>query len=202
MRRLVATVVAAGLVAAGCSTLAVDRVARDEDIRGPWRAEPMALDAATAAAAEKECEGARVRIGADQRPGDKLVAIDARGGGRLTLLFAGPGTQSMECQLLMDGKGVLSIAGGVVQDAPALLVAPDELVVVSAGGMTGHVDSSSALGQIGDAISGVHVAFASGATVRASVGGGWFTAWWPAHDMAFVVQGFDASGRKIVEVKR
>lgn len=200
MRRLLAAVLAAGLVGSGCSTLAVDRVARDEDIRGPWRAEPLAIDAATVAGAEEACQDARVQVGA--APVDRFVAIDARGSSRLTLIFAGPGTASMECQLVMDAKGDLSISGGVVQDAPALLVAPDELVVVAAGGMTGHVDSSSALGRIGEAISDVHVVFASGAVVRASVGGGWFTAWWPAHDMGFVIQGLDASGRKIAEVKR
>jgi hypothetical protein len=201
-RQIAAAVLASGFVALGCSTLAVDRIARNEDIAAPWRAEPLSVDLATVAAAEEACRDARVVVREEVGPVDRLVAIDARGDSRLTLIFAGPGKASMECQLVMDAKGNMSMTGGVVQDVPALLVGPGELVIVASGGMTGHVDDSSALGQVGSAISDVHVVFDSGAVVRASVGSGWFTAWWPAHDMAFVVRGLDASGRQIAEVKR
>lgn len=202
MRRLVAALLAAGFVALGCSTLAVDPYARTEDFAGPWRAEPMSIDPATVAAAEKACQDARIIVREEVGAVDRLVAIDARGSSRLTLVFAGPGKASMECQLVMDAKGNMSMTGGVVQDVPSLLIGPGELVIVGSGGMTGHADDSSVLGQVGAAISGVHLVFDSGAVVRASVGNGWFTAWWPAHDMSFVIQGFDASGRKIAEMKR
>jgi hypothetical protein len=202
MRRLVALALAAGWVAAGCSTLAVDRFARNEDIVGPWRAEPMHVDPKAVTDAEAACVDARPRLGPDHVTADRLVAIDARGGGRVTLIFAGPGDNFMECQLLMDAKGKLTLTGGVVQDVPSLLVAPNELVIMGAGGVMGSVEASSVSGQIGAAISEIHVVFDSGAVLRASIGGGWFTAWWPAHDMGFVVQGFDASGRKIAEVRR
>jgi hypothetical protein len=202
MRRLLAIALATGLVFTGCSTLAVDRFARNEDIVGPWRAEPMPVDPKTVTDAEASCEDARPRLGADHATGDQLVAVDARGGGRVVLIFAGPGNNFMECQLLMDAKGNLRFAGGVVQDVPALLVAANELVVIGAGGMLGSDEASSVSGQIGSAITDVHVVFASGGVVRASVGAGWFTAWWPNHDMGFVVQAFDPSGRKIAEVTR
>ena len=136
--------------------------------------------------------GSEIEVRADTVVGEEPMEIRA----------AGPGKASMECQLVMDAKGNMSMTGGVVQAVPALLVGPGELVIVASGGMTGHPDDSSALGQVGSAISDVHVVFDSGAVVRASVGNGWFTAWWPAHDMSFVVAGFDASGRKIAEVKR
>jgi hypothetical protein len=202
MRRLIAVAVAAGWLAAGCSTLAVDRFARVEEMSGPWRAEPMPVDVATAAAGEKACQDARPRIGREHLIADKLVAIDARGGARLTLIFAGPGNNYMECQLSIDAKGDFTFTGGVVQEVDSLLVAPNELAILGAGGDMGFVESSSVSGQIGAAITEVHVAFAAGGVLRASIGGGWFTAWWPNHDMSFTVEGFDASGMKITEANR
>lgn len=201
MRRI-AVLLAVCWIAAGCSTFAVEPYARSEEIRGPWRADPLSVDPATVAAAEKACLDVRVQMGPDLTPADHLATIDARGGSRLTLTFLGPGSAAMECHLVMDAKANLAVAGGFVQDTSGPVVGPGEIVVIGAGGMTSSPESSSVSGHVGAAIAEVRVVFASGSVVRASIGGGWFNAWWPTHDMGFTVQGFDVTGRKVREVER
>jgi hypothetical protein len=197
------TVLAVACLAAGCGTFAVEPVAKLEDVRGPWRPAPLAIDQATIAAAGDVCQDARKVGGPDMAPLDQLAVVDARGSGRLTLLYAGAGRSFMQCDLRVDARGELSMAGGWSQNeaGPDLLLAQDDVVVVQSGGVLGDVDlASSVSGRIGPAVAGVQLVFADGSVVRASIGGGWFTAWWPTDEVAFVVQAFDAAGTKIAEV--
>ncbi|HEV8489745.1 MAG TPA: hypothetical protein VGQ58_08175 [Candidatus Limnocylindrales bacterium] len=198
-------VLAVAWAAAGCGTFATDRVEKIADIRGPWRPEPLVIDQATIAAAEEACQDARAIRDPALAPVDRLVAVDARGSGRLTLIFAGAGAAFMECELRMDTQGDLSMAGGSVQGGggPVVFLDQDDVVIVAAGGMIGAGDGSSVVyGRIGQAVAAVRVVFASGTVVRASIGGGWFTAWWPTDEMGLVVEAYDATGRKIGEVER
>lgn len=188
---------------AGCGTFNVEPVAKLEDIRGPWRPDPLAIDQTTLAAAEDACRDARKVGGPELAPLDRLVVVDARGSERLTLLYAGAGRSFMQCELRVHARGELSMAGGWSQNQPGpdLLLAPDDLVIVQSGGVLGDIVlASNVSGRIGPAVAGVQLVFMDGTVVRASVGGGWFTAWWPTDDMDFVVEGFDATGDKIVKV--
>jgi hypothetical protein len=194
---------ACALAVAGCGTFAVERVATLDDIRGPWRPAPLAMDNATIAAAEDACRDARKVGGPDMAPLDQLVVVDARGSGRLTLLYAGAGRSFMQCELRVDARGELSTVGGWSQNqaGPDLLLAQDDVTIVQSGGVLGDAGLASyASGRIGPAVAGVQLVFIDGSVVRASIGGGWFTAWWPTAEMAFVVQAFDATGAKIGEV--
>ncbi|MDQ2965382.1 MAG: hypothetical protein M3R57_06005 [Chloroflexota bacterium] len=204
MRRVIAALLAASWIAAACSTFAVERYARNEDIRGPWRPEPLSVDPKTVAAAEAACDDARTRFGADVA-GDRLAAFDARGSGLITMIFSGAGSAFMQCELRMDAGGDLSMTGGWAEKAegPDLLLAPDRLTIVHAGGLLSGVDlASNVVGRVGPAITSVRLVFGAGPIVQASIGGGWFTAWWPNPDMGFVVEAYDVTGKKIAEVER
>jgi hypothetical protein len=197
------TVLAVACLAAGCGTFAVEPVAKLEDVRGPWRPAPLAIDQATIAAAGDVCQDARKVGGPDMAPLDQLAVVDARGSGRLTLLYAGAGRSFMQCDLRVDARGELSMAGGWSQNEAGLdlLLAQDDVTIVQSGGVLGDAGLASyASGRIGPAVAGVQLVFIDGSVVRASIGGGWFTAWWPTDEMAFVVQAFDATGAKIGEV--
>jgi hypothetical protein len=207
MRRPIGAILAAAfalaVVAVGCGTFAFEPVATLDDIRGPWRPAPLAMDNATIAAAGDACQDARKVGGPDMAPLDQLVVADARGSGRLTLLYAGAGRSFMQCELRVDARGELSMIGGWSQNeaGPELLLAQDDVRIVQSGGVLGDAGLASyANGRIGPAVARVQLVFIDGSVVRASIGGGWFTAWWPTDEMAFVVQAFDATGNKIGEV--
>jgi hypothetical protein len=204
MRRVLSALLVAGWIAAGCSTFAVERYARTEDIRGPWRAEPLSVDPATVAAGGKVCDDVRTPIRGDVAF-DRLAAVDARGTGLITMLFTGAGSAFVQCELRVDAAGDLSTVGGWAEKAegPKLLLAPDGLMIVRAGGMLGGADlASNVTGRIGQAVASVRVVFAAGPVIQASIGGGWFTAWWPNPDMGFIVEAYDVTGKKIAEVER
>jgi len=193
-------VLVAGSIAAGCGAFP-DPYGTHDQILGPWRAEPLAVDPATISVAEEACEEARTRVRPDMAA-DRLVAIDARGTGRITMLFSGAGSVFMQCELRMDSGGELSMAGGWAQkeEGPDLLLAQDGLRIVNSGGMLGGVDlASNVSGRIGPAVASVRLVFAAGPVVHASIGGGWFIAWWPTDDMDFVVEAYDVTGRKIAQ---
>jgi hypothetical protein len=121
------------------------------------------------------------------------------------MIFSGAGAAFMQCDLRMDAAGDLSMTGGWAEkeEGPDLLLAPDRVTIVHAGGLLGGVDlASNVIGRVGPAVASVRLVFAAGPVVDASVGGGWFTAWWPNPDMGFVAEAYDVTGKKIAEVER
>jgi hypothetical protein len=204
MRRLIAAVLSAGLIAAGCAGLTGGGFATNDELRGPWRPEPFSVDPSTITAAEQFCGAPG--IGGGMVQGGRLVAVDARGGSRLTLLFAGVGADSSQCDLRIVASGTFAIIGtsASTSSGPADFIAPNDVIIVGGGQMRGigAEEWSSVVGRTGPSITAVRVGFESGSSLGASVGGGWFAAWWPTTQTNFVVQGFDASGRKVGEVKQ
>jgi hypothetical protein len=204
MRRLIAALLAACWIAAGCSAFAVERYARNDDIRGLWRPDPLSVEPATITAAQAACEDTRARFGAGVAA-DRLAIVDARGTGLITMIFSGAGSAYMQCELRMDAGGQVSMTGGWAEKAEGsdLLLAPDRLMIVHSGGLLSGGDlASNVVGRFGPAVASVRLVFGAGQVVRASVGGGWFTAWWPNPDMGFVVEAYDVTGQKIAEVER
>lgn len=205
MRRLkgLLVVAAAGSIA-GCGTLP-DPHATLADIRGAWRAEPLSLAPATVAAAEAACGEDQPAGGPDGGAATRPAAVDARGTSRITVIFAGAGSAFVRCELLVDSRGELTTAGGWAQTGtgPELLLEQDDITIETSGGMLGGEGlASNASGRVGLAISAVRFVFSDGTVVHASVGGGWFTAWWPTDNMDFVAEAYDSSGRKLAEVER
>jgi hypothetical protein len=200
-RHVVTAVLAASSIAAGCGVES-GRYATIEELRGPWRAEPIPVDPAMIAAGERAC---RERSGDLTAPKDRLVAVDARGGNRLFLIFAGPPADSSACELRMDAAGNVSMVGasGSSANAPFEALAPGDVVIMgSDGGGFAAGEWRSGMGRVGSAVTAVRLVVPGGPTVRASVGGGWFAAWWPSSQFSFTVEGFDATGQKIGEAKQ
>ncbi|MDQ2965383.1 MAG: hypothetical protein M3R57_06010 [Chloroflexota bacterium] len=198
---MIAGLLAVCWIAAGCGAFAVERYATNDDIRGPWRTTPLSVDPATVVAAQRACHLANGPVEAD---GLQLAGglVDARGSGRLTLIYIGPGDTYSECPLDMDVRGNLSPGGnfsGASGGVADLLPANRARIV--AAGMSGPVAGSTMLiGRIGAAVAAVRVA-TGGTSVQASVADGWFIAWWPGDEGDFVVELFDATGQKVGEAR-
>ena len=162
------------------------------------------MDPSTITAAEQFCGAPGVGGGMVQ--GGRLVAVDARGGSRLTLLFAGVGADSSQCDLRIEASDTFAIIGTSASTSagPADFVAPNDVIILGGGQMRGigAEEWSSVTGRTGPAITAVRVEFANGSGLGASVGGGWFTAWWPTTRTNFVVEGLDASGNKVGEARQ
>lgn len=175
-------------------------------LRGDWQATPMPLDPAVVVAAERACRAEGVPAGAPAgapglqgiTPAHTLRVADARGEGIITLIFASP-NGSATC-LREIGDGVLlpgsggSTSGG---DAP-LPLEPDEVRVTGSSSMGGAEMQSTVEGEVGANVAFVRIVV-DGVPIDASVGGGWFTAWWPGEQAEFRVEGYDAAGTRIAE---
>jgi hypothetical protein len=192
--------VAASAFTAGCGALP-GSVATNDELLGSWQAEPMAVDGATVAAAERACRGRDVD-GDDMAMAEQLVVVDARGGRRLTLVFKGPGASMSECQLELQPGGQMAVGtiSASLGFGPVAPLAPNEVSVNGTGGWRGDREAlTSVTGRLGSAVTGIRVRLSRGLSVRASVGGGWFTAWWPTDETPLGVEAFDATGQKIGE---
>ena len=203
MRRLIAAVLVA-LLATGCAALPGGGVAESEELRGPWRAQPLSVDRETISASEQACRAAELEFGV-QGPATtgRLVAVDARGGGRITLLYVSRGDAYVACQVDVGAERPRWI-GGSRADAgdPQYVLAADDVVIVGSGGMSGGRDaSSSVVGRVGGDVTAVRVVLPSGSSLQASVGDGWFIAWWPTDETGFVAEAFNASGQKVSEAR-
>jgi len=106
----------------------------------------------------------------------------------------------------MDAAGTLRVVGasGTSSVAPLDALMPDEVMIMGGGQGSGIGTSewSSVTGRIGSAVAVVRVVVPGAPTVRASVGGGWFAAWWPTNQMSFMVEGYNATGQRIGEARQ
>ena len=171
------------------------------DLSGPWQAQPFAVDPAMIAAAERMC---RDPTGMLVPVGTPLGLVDARGGNRLLLVFAGPG-KSAECLVTRDRAGGLMVEGGgssIGDMQPAL--GPNEMVLQGAStqsgtdGPNGPIPPISyATGRVGPGIQVVEIVLPAGVSMRASLDRGFFAAWWPGEGDSISARGYDAGGRLV-----
>jgi hypothetical protein len=199
MRRLIATLLAAAWVAAGCAALPGGG-ATSQELRGPWRPQPLSVDRATIDASQQACRAQEAEFGV-QGPATtgQLVAVDGRGGGRITLLYVGRGESYLQCQVDL-GSSALAMGGSSSEPGPQRVVAANDLLILGSGGTSGGAKSSSSVvGRVGSDVTAVRIVLPSGSSLQATIGGGWFTAWWPTDEMTFVAEAFNASGQKVGE---
>ncbi|TXR56154.1 hypothetical protein [Quadrisphaera setariae] len=183
-RRWVLVGAAAAVTAAGLVASQVVSDAGTPQAFASWTSDPTPLTAEQAATAEADClalmtdegrtpRGERVAGLADTR-GGYLAALAATDQGVATCLSALPGRRD---PVLGAGTG---LGAWVPADAVAA-PAPDGTTVVFGGGMTTAQGSyTQAFGRAGADVTGVVLTDADGRRVQATLGGGWFTAWWPA----------------------
>jgi hypothetical protein len=189
--------VAAVLVAvsiAACGADAVEPAPATHDLMEPWQPVPFAVDRSIITTAESACRSLA------PPPNVRLAAVDARGGGRLLLIFAGPRNE-FECQVLVDsyGHATTDLGGTMESDDPIRPPEPGTLgnVIVTSGGAATEA-VSWVVGQAGAGVAAVDIALSAHPSVRASLGPtGWFAAWWPGQEGYTSLTGLDATGKSI-----
>ena len=189
----------AGLVLSGCgdSGETIIPAAGVTEITGPYRPEPYrAFDPAIIASVEDECRTANGG-GLLIPPAASLVLADARGGGRLYLMFRGAKGETGECSATMDATGRITIEGGGSgsgEDVPG----PGPLELGSSSGMSssgGPEGSWSAqAGSVGSEVGGVVIELGDGTRIVATTAGGRYAAWWPGEQQPTKILVYDRSG--------
>lgn len=164
---------------------------------GPWRSEPIPLWPALLAAVARVCSTSMQPF-----PAVPLVAVDARGQGRLEALFAGAGGQAACNGMTIDAQGAVAAMGGGMTAIgnPPPAVGDQALVsagVSSSGGAGDAITSSVIAGAAGAGIATVAIVMPGRARMRATLANGWYLFWWPgAIPAGTKVIGFDALGRE------
>jgi hypothetical protein len=176
------------------------RFASTAELTGPWRAVPLAIEPGVAAELDQAC-----RRDPDFPPAVALVAIDARGDGRLIAQYAGP-NETADCafgRISLGGTVSAQLSGtGAGMAAPS----PGELSIASYTGGTplpGRPLEPGAWGWVsgraGQGIARVGIEILGRVDITASLQNGWFIAWWPAAiGDSVTLTGFDASGAELV----
>lgn len=181
------------------------------DLVGPWRATPYLVDPALWAAIEQAC-----RRDIELPPGSRAAIIDVRGAEVATVRMTGQGAGSCNA-LQVSRTGEVTGAGGGWGGAAAEQLAPlgdTQIGSIDRGSIGGgdlRVQGWSVSGRVGSAIRSVVVVPPGVSGVLATLRDGWFAAWWPGQPAAddrgpqlpppFVVQGFDAAGLLVAELR-
>lgn len=175
------------------------RFATTAELTGPWRAVPLVIDPALTDALDQSC-----RRDPEFPPGVALVAIDARGDGRLIAQYAG-GNESADCAYGRISEGG-TVSGGLSGNRTGVApVSPGQLSMVNFVGGTpreGQPLASGAWGWVsgraGQGIAKVVIEISGRVDVTASLQNGWFVAWWPAAiGDSVALSAFDASGAEL-----
>jgi hypothetical protein len=196
----VAALIAVGL--AGCDSTEApgERVLPIRDPSVPWQAEPFAVAAPVLAAAIASCQ--QGGIPAEARP----VLADARGQDRIVVLFESADRKTnASCSTLRSSDGTWqSTSSGVTQESEARpLPAAGRVEMPSVGteggdtinGLTA-LTRTMAIGRAGAGVAGVQFIVA-GRPIAASVGNGWFAAWWPTGDPVTQLTALGADGQPL-----
>jgi hypothetical protein len=185
IRRLLAVALIV-LAVAACGAEEPEVVDMPHNIREAWQPEPFAIEAPVLAAIDRACSATITPRGLP------LAVVDVRGGSRAILLYAGL-KDTADCTAEIQLDGTIQLLGGGSSGSSEPWVRPVGGAVSL--GSYGSGDSSSAMGQVGPAVSRVVIRTKAGRQVIASIGPtGWFVAWWPGSDELLNVTGFDATG--------
>jgi hypothetical protein len=189
----------AALLLSGCGDSGSEStlpIAGRSDILGPYRLEPFrAFDQAAIGQLQEKC-AKTLDQALDAAP--QLVLADGRGGGRLVLVFVGPAGTMADCvgRLTNQGEAFVEATGRTTLDAPAL--EPDDLIVAS-GGQPIVGNWEYRVGRAGDNVGRVAIEMDDGTEVEASLGGGWYAAWW-ADGNAVGTVAYDRDGAQVAEL--
>jgi hypothetical protein len=202
--RRVAVALLAGLLLSGCGDSGETTIpaAGVTELAGPYRTEPYrAFDPAVIAAVEAECRKAQ---GGPPMipPAASLVLADARGGGRVYLMFRGGNGETGECFGTIDATGQVFIEGGG-GGASEDVRRPGPLELGSSSGMStsGGPDGSwyAQSGSVGSEVGGVVVELTDGTRIVATTAGGRYAAWWPGDLAPAKILVYDRSGNLVRE---
>jgi hypothetical protein len=183
------------------------------DLTGPWQSVPLFLDPALVGRAVDACGRDLELVGAT------AAIVDARGAHVVTVRLTGNHPGSCDA-LEIDAAGQIVGAGAgwsqngpeTLQPLPATGLGGFETQLIEGGGL--KVRGWSVYGRVGPAISAVQIIPAGRDPVTATVGNGWFAAWWPWTGAGpapgagpgqffppFLARGFDGSGGVVSEAR-
>ena len=159
-----------------------------------WQPIPFGVAPATLNEAERICSGVDI-----PRRDLPLVAVDARGGTLLFLVYAGPAAES-DCIIQFDGARATGDAGGSSSSGEAIAQPAPGDVSVFDSGIGGGFESlayTSLVGLFGPGVDRVAIVTTNGRRLDAALGPtGWFAAWWPGDDEYAGVAAYDAMGTR------
>jgi hypothetical protein len=166
-------------------------------VMGPLRPDPVAVPDELAVQANAACQRDSSLL--TLPPDLRLSGVDARGAGRVTLIYQGARAYAL-CDVTIRDAATLVVSGTTTGSDRAALSGPFDLQVW--GGSTaqeaGKPREQSVIGATGAGIASVDVLLADGSTVRATVRAGIFTVWWRTLN-GTSARGYDANGTKVAE---
>jgi hypothetical protein len=191
------------LVVAGCAGDPEPDDPSGVPIRDPnvaWQPTPFRLADPVLAGAVAACRGFG-KFPAGGQP----VLVDARGGGRITVLFVAPNNTTGSCSVAANSSGSFTVRSAGMSSgtlaAPALgpNAIEDGGITTEGGesmnGLTAPAYSTLS-GRVGSAVTGVELEVA-GRPITATVGNGWFSAWWPTGDAPTRMIAIGADGQPL-----
>ena len=188
---------------------AIDGFATVAELTGPWRSEPLTLGPDSIAEVDRAC-----RPDPESPPGIGLVVIDARGNGKLTAQYNGPGGFA-ECRLEVDPSGAISGHLGILEGRRGNHLAPGRIEIDDQNVGRQKESWQELNGQSGTAVTRVVIDVVDAAgvdhvgPVTASLHDGKFLARWPTRERdarrdvmgrlnvwmrAYTITAFDAFG--------
>ena len=175
------------------------------ELVGPWQPRPVELDLDAIRPMNAQCLAFHLFA-----PSVSLVVVDARGGGRVILHYAGDDGHEGTCEATVqaDGSAMVAPSGNTVwpQDIEVVPLGDQELRVPSGFGSPGSADPDDlwwgAVGQAGAGIEQVIVEVPSQpSAVLASLDNGWFVFWTPLRPREqYRIVGLNAAGEEIASL--
>ena len=168
-----------------------------------WTAVPLPQDSAILARAEEVCgHGATNGKSPGTGPIDAglpLSVVDARG--NTAVAFFTDDHRYSACQFWWGSDGVV----GSVMSWQGVLVSSDasSLDVLTAQTSPGESDKALLLiGHTGPSAARVTIQLGSGREVEASIGHGYYLAWWPEPEQVITIDAADSSGKTLHVLER
>ena len=172
------------------------QVAIDNSLGG-WRSGPIVLDPAVQDAVIETCRAAPVGgfgDAAGDGPGTLPVAVvDARGMGRVTVVFADDARWSA-CLATIDADGNVAVTTAGQPGDQAVGPVGDDEITIAALEVLDDLDAaqrSLLIGRVGKNAFGTVAGFDDETYVDGSYANGWYTLWWPGNVEAAAVSAID-----------
>jgi hypothetical protein len=167
------------------------------DVAGAWQADPFAVDPTVVAAAADVCLSRQNHVAPANA---QVVLVDARGAGRLSLVFQ-LAERAVMCRLrLEDGAWQYDADTGPLDTSavpPGEATASFTSVESSVGPEQQASGRTALIGRVGAGVTGVAIASDRGMQLRATVANGWFVGWWPLDDGNAIIQAVGPDGRRL-----
>jgi hypothetical protein len=174
---------ASAAAGAGALALVISLGAGASDAFAGWTARPTAAAPGQLAAAQASCEAGQSPIG-----GLPLQLSDTRG--PFTFSIYADANSSATC---IKGPSFTAISGSMSSDT--VTVPAGRILLSSSHARSRAGDAYSvAEGRAGAGVTGVTLTLDDGSTVQATVGNGWFVAWWPSSHVVKSAELATASG--------